>query len=304
MKSSLAHTFGDTGGHHGEGQRQGFAQEAAERAAVEERVIGGGELAVKDVVAGGFKDHIMHRHADVGRGLLAMEHLIGGGVGAHDAAEDTERGMQFVEPAGRKLAEEIAECGIHIGFVEGDPVGHQISEGTHRALGVVAEELWRLRIEKAAARLKPAGMGEVMEGDENPHAATASFANDLAVADDGGVTPMSECRLHAAPLQRNANGVEPEMGAEIEVAGGIEPPIAGVAADRAGTDASGTLPVIPLVQGVASLELVRRGGYTPKEIAGKRNGDREHRRYRSNSDARLAQSARTGWARGRFPSAK
>ena len=155
----------------------------------------------------------------------------------------------------------------------------------------MAEKLRRLSIQEASARLKPLRMGEVVEGDEDPHAAAVGFPDDLAVADDGGVAPVAEGRLHAAPLQRDADGVESEVGAEVEIALGVEPPVAGRPAGIAGADASGTFPVMPLVERVAALKLVRGGGNAPEKIVRKRNGDREHRRLQSTGTCKTSTGA-------------
>ena len=72
--------------------------------------------------------------------------------------------------------------------------------------------------------------------------------------------------LHAAPLDGDAQSVEPELGAELEIALGILPPVAGITAGVAGANVSGTLPVMPLVERVASFKLVRGGGDAPKKI--------------------------------------
>ena len=237
----------------------------------------------------------MQSHADVGLGLLAVKNVVGGGVRAHDSAESGERGVELIHAAGRKFREDVAEGDVDVGLVEGDPVGDEISERAHGALGVVAKELRGLRVEESATSLKPARVSEVMERDEDAHAAAAGGAQKLAITHDGPVAPVGEGGLHAAPFNRDAQGVEAQRGAEVEIALGVGPPVAGRTA-QASADVGTALPVMPLVERVATLELVRTGGDAPEKILGERYGDDLHGCSLGGKAQTSTRSAAYGWA--------
>src|SRR5262245_64412673 len=106
----------------------------------------------------------------------------------------------------------------------------------------------------------------MMQGDEGPNAAALESLEHLAIARQRWGIPASFFRLNAAPLQGEAQGVDPQRLGAIEVLFGIAPPVTGQPYMVAGLDASLFLPGGPLVVAGATLYLVCRSEEHTSEL--------------------------------------
>jgi uncharacterized membrane protein len=75
--------------------------------------------------------------------------------------------------------------------------------------------------------------------------------------------------LQASPIHGDADDVQAELAAKVEIAARLAPPIAGVTVAVTRADASLSFPRGPLIVGVLSFELVGAGGHAPLEAGGK-----------------------------------
>ena len=87
------------------------------------------------------KHHVVRRDAHSGIGLQAMDRVVGQRVRTMRTEQRRHRCLHVVDSSGRKLAEQISERRVDIGFVEGDPVGAQITELGDHAFAEKAEML-------------------------------------------------------------------------------------------------------------------------------------------------------------------
>jgi hypothetical protein len=107
--------------------------------------------------------------------------------------------------------------------------------------------------------------------DHRLQPAGAEQADHLGVVAQRALVEDARRRLDPAPLHRDAQAVQPQLGGAVEVGRGAlqVPPIGGLARPMAVDDAAGLrLPGIPLVVRVAALVLMGRGRRAPEKAGG------------------------------------
>src|SRR5262249_28892100 len=124
----------------------------------------------------------------------------------------------------------------------------------------------------AAARRHPARRREVVEGDDGRDTVLQARRAHATVVVEMGAREVAVLRLDAAPLQREAVGVEAQAREQRHVLAVAMVVIAGVGTGLRAWRAGGVLPRPPVVVPVAPLDLMRRGRGAPDEPLRKAHG--------------------------------
>ena len=81
------------------------------------------------------EDDVVLRPAHICAWLQFMDRVVGESVGTCHVGQRAQRTDELAFSSGRKLAQLIAEHGVHVRLIEGDPVGTKISEDSPRLCG-------------------------------------------------------------------------------------------------------------------------------------------------------------------------
>src|SRR5581483_9258505 len=106
----------------------------------------------------------------------------------------------------------------------------------------------------------------MMKGDDRDDGAPAKILQHAAVAIESRLIEATRYGFDAAPFDGKAQGVHPDLLGQVEVALGVGPPVASLAAGIPRLDAAGALPLEPLIIFVAAFDLVGGGGDAPQEV--------------------------------------
>src|SRR5690606_8030809 len=112
-------------------------------------------------------------------------------------------------------------------FVDGQPMGTEITNMLYDLGCVGSKSLNDGRMFPATHFFKPEGIGEVMEGNPGLDAALMQGCEHLAIAVQRGWIKLPWAWLNAAPFNADAVRGKPQRGHAVEVRLGILPPVAG-----------------------------------------------------------------------------
>src|SRR5207247_3158407 len=174
--------------------------------------------------------------------------------------------------AGGEEAVEVAEGGHDVGLVQRAGAAHHVAQVGRGARREAGEAVGGLRVGPAAAGGEPAGRREVVEGDDRLEAVLAAGRAHAPVVVERRAGELPVLGLDAAPLEREAVGVETQPGEEPDVLGPAVPVVAGVAARLLAGRGRVVLPHPPVVVPVAALDLMGGGGGAPHEALGNAAG--------------------------------
>ena len=145
-----------------------------------------------------------------------------------------------------------------------DLVSQRIDHLRRKAREIVADE----RVLPAAQLTEPHGIREMVQRDHRFEPTLAQQADHLPVLCQRLGIELTGPGLDAAPFDRDAQAVQPQLGRAIEVGrSGLQvPPVRGPAAYLSAGDAAGLLlPQGPVVGAVVAFVLVRSRRRTPAE---------------------------------------
>ena len=135
------------------------------------------------------------------------------------------RGLEVEDLARREEARAVPGRGEDPGLVEGAPGRDAAAEGREGDLAPLDEVAQALvRLEAAADVVEPARVNEVVERDEDLHAAPLQGVEDLAVAGDGRGVDDPGPGHYAGPLERQAHAVGADGLRELGVGVKVEVP--------------------------------------------------------------------------------
>ncbi|MNS01940.1 hypothetical protein D3C72_332330 [compost metagenome] len=205
-------------------------------------------------------------------GVALVDDVVGPRVRLDDVHAGAGEGGD-VGLARRPDADQVAGLDHHGGLVEGQVVANVLAELARDEVDVAQVGLDGLVGLPPAATLgreavHPGGVGVVHERDDRRHAPGVHGLQHGAVAPDGLPIDLARSRLDAAPLDAEAEGVEPHVLGEIEIALVELPAVGGLA--RGLLDLAGGLPLGPVAGGVAAFPLVAGRGDAPEEVVGHR----------------------------------
>ena len=214
--------------------------------------------------------HVM-RQSHPGARLQAVDRPVGAAVGQQHLPQDLERPAHAVRARRERFAAHVTAVRIDDRLVDRTPQRHLVAQRLDDARCEAGEKILDLGILPRADLGQPQRVGEVVQRDHRLDAAGAQQADHLGVLAQAGLVEQPRLRLDPAPLDRQAQAVDPELGRPVEVGrGGLQvPPVGRPAGFGAVMDAARLLlPRGPLVVAVAALVLVRGGRNAPQEAVG------------------------------------
>src|SRR5919201_4927069 len=168
--------------------------------------------------------------------------------------------------ARRPLAANVTLIRDHRRLVQRDPESGQVTELIRDALCVDGKAFSRFGGFPAAGVRVPRRIREVMDRDHRLHAALAQRPQDVGIMPDRTCRKLIPRGLDPAPLERESMGVLMQASQQIEIARVTLVLIAGWVGPVAVLDMSRHLfPGPPIIQVIAALNLVGRGGGAPEK---------------------------------------
>jgi hypothetical protein len=162
---------------------------------------------------------------DLGVGLGPVDGPIGQHVG-HQQVVDHGHGVADRQVAGRRMeAQHPAGQGQGVGLVQRDPVAAPVTQPGHHPGHVGGEALGRARHEPELLA-QPPRVGEMAEGDDRREAPLVAGGQDGPVVVEGRLVDLALGRFDPGPLDRQAQGVDPERGRPVQCLVGPGPEVA------------------------------------------------------------------------------
>src|SRR5262249_21398916 len=229
------------------GKRRAPAENAVREILIEAAVDEAAQPAVDGrIPAPRFENDVVLRPADIGLALQRMNRPVGRGMGQAEVA-GYRRGLENAASAsGRKLAQEITQGHVHVGFIEGGPVVAEIPQRGYSLVSEALEQFHRLWRCETAFGFEPQRISEMMESHERPDTSIAQRLEHLAIAAQRAAIPASLLRLDLAPFQRKPQCVHAQVPGAVKILLGVTPPVARPSNAIAGLDAPLLLPRRPL----------------------------------------------------------
>ena len=236
----------------GDGERDADGQAASLRLHGGEGLLVAGEQLRRH----GLDLRVVHRHE-----LVGSEHRSGVGV---DRSREGVLAAEVALGAGN-----ATEHPAHLWLVDGERIGHDVSERRRPCGAVSGEQLRRLWVEPTAGRREPPGRTAMEHGDRRCHAMIVTALDHSPVVVErrrGEVTPagLDPRPLHGEPVAREA-----DPGQERDV---LPVAVVAVTGVTRAFDVERGIEVLQEPQigiDVVPLDLVRRGGRSPEEPLGK-----------------------------------
>jgi hypothetical protein len=198
----------------------------------------------------------------------------GGPDGVHGLAVGVDEHLVGLAAQGAVLlarwehAEQVADGGDDVGFVDGAGPAHDVGQVPGGPLAEVGEASGGGRSRPATLVGQPARRREVVEGH---HRLDARLPQRFALAEvvvEGGHGVLAVFGLDPAPLDGEPVVGEAQLGQQGHVLAPAVPAVAGVPARLLATRAGGVLPAPPVVVPVPTFDLVGGGGRAPAEAIG------------------------------------
>src|SRR5262249_8726137 len=173
-----------------------------------------------------FENDVVLRPADTGLALQRMNRPVRGRVCQAEVAGYRGGLKNAASASGRKLAQEITQGHVHVGFIESGPVVAKIPQRSHSLVGETPEQFDGLGCGETAFGFEPQRIGEVMECHKRPDSTIPQRLEHLAIASQRAAIPASFLRLNLAPLERKPQRIHAQVLGTIKVLLGVAPPVA------------------------------------------------------------------------------
>ena len=200
------------------------------------------------------------RDPDLRVRVQPVDHRVRGQVRVHQRLGGRERAQVGRLLPRRPQPPQVGVVGVDGGLVDGDPVGDEVTEFAHDGLREAQEGRHRVRGEPAAGVGEPAGLAEVVQGDQGTDAGVPQPGEFVAVVREPLGVELPAQGFDAGPLQAHPVVPDAELAEQGDVLLDPVPVVGGARRGGAVDDPAGRCPAMPRGVRRAALDLGRRGG--------------------------------------------